>query len=239
MEYENTDDLLNDGIAEEVVAAASQGGNGRRPVSQGPERTPPNENAATGEKSEPDPPRQSAPPPRRSEPPRKVIPYDAYRNRPAIGLNGSPPYSEDCEKGVICSMFLAPGKVSGLIDPKAFFIPAYRILHDAIYEWPEPDKGVDFFWLVEQLTNRGQLDEVGGKAALSELFSFVLTPDNAEHYIQIVQEKATLRQVIAACEKAARQCRDHDTDPGLIIKETQILIDEALHGLRGLSQHVF
>jgi hypothetical protein len=51
MEYENTDDLLNDGIAEEVVAAASQGGNGpgqfhkglnehRRTKTRPPEKSP-------------------------------------------------------------------------------------------------------------------------------------------------------------------------------------------------------
>jgi hypothetical protein len=155
-----------------------------------------------------------------------------YQNRSGIGSNGDgnyhpPPYSEDAEKGAICSMLLAPGETVGFIDPKAFFIPAHRIFHDIICQWSEPDKSVDFIWLVERLIKEGQLDEVGGRYSVSELFSFVPTPANFRHYVGIVQEKFALRQVIAACEKAVRQCRDHIADPGLIIEEAKAAIAKA------------
>jgi hypothetical protein len=164
-------------------------------------------------------------------------PAFAYRNR-SNGLKGddeTTPCSEDGEKGLICSMLRAPGRVVGLIDPNTFFIPAYKILHDIICEWPDPDKRVDFIWLTDQLIKRGQLDEIGGKGAVNALYDFVPSADNADYYVQIVQEKYTLRQIIATCEKATRECRDRDADPGLIIKETQCCIDQALQELNGAA----
>jgi hypothetical protein len=166
----------------------------------------------------------------------------AHRNQPVIALNGDQqplPSSEDGEKGVICSMLRAPGKVVGLIDPKAFSIPAYRILHDVICDWPEPDKPVDFIWLRDRLSKYRQLDEIGGHEPLSALYDFVPTAANADYYIRIVQEKSALRQVIATCEKAARECRDRAAEPSLIIKETQALIDEALQGLNGAAHRTY
>jgi hypothetical protein len=171
------------------------------------------------------------------------VPYPAtYQNRPAVGVKGdqhTPPCSEDAEKGVICSMLLAPGKVVGLIDPTEFYIPAYKILHDIICDWPKPDKSVDFVWLLDQLINRAQLDEVGGREWVSAIFNFVPCADNAPQYVEIVWEKFARRQVITACEKAIQQCRDRDADSGLIIKETQDHIEKASQSLNGAGHKVY
>jgi hypothetical protein len=215
--------------------------------------------ASSGSEQEPDPPpeKESYPPnipqsdaPRQSVAaakdkstgvPTKVVPFSAtHRKRSAISLNGqSPPHSEDAEKGVICSMLRAPGKVVGLVDPQAFFIPALKILHDTICEWPEADKCVDFVWLVDQLINCGQLDEVGGKECLSALFDFVQTPDNAPHYIRIVQEKFALRQLIALSKKTIHRCLDYEPDIVNITKEAQVLTDEALQGLNEAASKTY
>src|SRR5262249_54216619 len=96
-----------------------------------------------------------------------------------------------------------------------------------------------WIWALATLEKTGLLAEVGGKEGLSEVFGFVPSATGLDHYIHIVQEKFALRQVIAACEKAAQQCRDKVADPGLIIKETQTLIDEALQGLNGAAHKTY
>src|SRR6516225_3444393 len=92
------------------------------------------------------------------------------------------PFSEDSEKGLICSLLLAPGEVmkqcAQRINADSFYIPAHRLLFDTIRAWPHPNKKVDFVWLKETLEEREQLAEVGGKEGLNEFFSFVHTPAN-------------------------------------------------------------
>jgi len=67
------------------------------------------------------------------------------------------------------------------------------------------------------LRDRDQLDRVGGAAFVTELFTFIPTAANAAYYIDILQEKWTLRQVIATCtEYAARSYDEQDNVPSLL-----------------------
>jgi hypothetical protein len=121
----------------------------------------------------------------------------------------------------------------GDIDRQAFFLPAHRIVFDLLSQWPEPNKAVNWIWALAMLEKTGLLEEVGGKEGLNQIFGYVPSSAGLEHYTHIVQEKFALRQFIATCEKAAQQCRDQVADPGLIFKETQSLIDQALQELNG------
>ena len=52
--------------------------------------------------------------------------------------NGSLPFSGDAEKGVLCSLILAPDKTvdlcSGLLKPAYFYAPAHRIIYEVLLE---------------------------------------------------------------------------------------------------------
>jgi replicative DNA helicase len=90
--------------------------------------------------------------------------------------NGSLPYSEDAEKGVLCSLILSPREVAKfcaeLLHPDAFYVPAHRIIYEALFAWPK-DGLIDFVWLKSQLKRSRQLDEVGGPEFLNQLYTFV------------------------------------------------------------------
>jgi len=74
-----------------------------------------------------------------------------------------------------------------------------------------------FITLTQVLRDRGQLDQVGGAAFVTELFTFIRLPRNAGYYIEILQEKWTLRQVITTCtEYAARSYDEQDNVPSLL-----------------------
>jgi hypothetical protein len=99
--------------------------------------------------------------------------------------NGSTPCSEDGEKGLLCSLLLAPRVVWNLCSAmrdKNFFFPAHQIIFDTLECCPDPDKKVDFVWLGEALKSRDLLEEVGGKEYISDLYDFVPVPDNARYY---------------------------------------------------------
>jgi replicative DNA helicase len=65
----------------------------------------------------------------------------------------------------------------------------------ALYAKGEP---VDAITLVDELDERGELENIGGKARVHELAALVPASANAGHYAQIVREAATLRGLIRA-----------------------------------------
>jgi hypothetical protein len=151
--------------------------------------------------------------------------------------NGNRPFSEDGEKGVLCSLLLAPGKVAALcskqLRPRAFYIPAHQILYNTILESDKPDETVDFVWLLERLKTSRQLEEAGGKEALSAFYSFVPTPANAEFYIKLVREKYVLRRMVQLCDKLSDQCQDQQADVGSILAEAEREVSEIVQSNNG------
>jgi hypothetical protein len=151
--------------------------------------------------------------------------------------NGEMAFSEDGEKGVICSLLRAPGKVASLcsnrLRPGAFYIPAHQILYDTILQWDQPDKEVDFVWLKETLKASEQLEEVGGKELLSALYNFVPSEANASYYIDLVREKYVLRRLKQACDKVSLQCQDRQADVGSILAEAEREVSEIVQNNNG------
>jgi replicative DNA helicase len=138
------------------------------------------------------------------------------------------PFSEDGEKGVLCSLLLSPREVADIcvlsLRLDAFYIPAHQIIYGLILEFGDRSKPIDFVALKQALKDRNQIEEIGGPEYLSALFSFVPTAANASYYIDIVREKFVLRRLILACNKLSTQCYDQqsDIDPLLDDAEKEI-----------------
>jgi replicative DNA helicase len=126
------------------------------------------------------------------------------------------PFTEDGEKGVLCSLLLSPLEISGLcrtrLQPEAFYIPANRVVYNLVLEFTEKGKPVDFVTLKQTLKDRGQLEAIGGPEYLDELFTFVPTAANANWYIDIIRDKFQLRQLVIECQKAFRDCLDRSLE---------------------------
>jgi replicative DNA helicase len=132
------------------------------------------------------------------------------------------PQSPDAERGVLCSILLQPREVGGLcaekqIKKEHFFIPAHADIYATLLELWDANKPIDFITLTQVLRDRRQLDQVGGAAFVTELFTFLPTAANAGYYIEILQEKYTLREIIKICtEYAARSYDEQDDVPNLL-----------------------
>jgi replicative DNA helicase len=126
------------------------------------------------------------------------------------------PFSEDGEKGVLCSLLLSPRTVLDFyqikLRPEAFYGPAHQTVYIVVAELVDANKPIDFITLKQALKDRGQLDEVGGPEYLNDLFSFVPTAANAEYYIKIIREKYILRQMILTCGRVITQCYDNSEE---------------------------
>ena len=132
------------------------------------------------------------------------------------------PQSPDAERGVLCSILLSPREIGSLcvergLAPECFHIPAHFTIFAVLLELWNAAKPIDFITLTQVLRDRNLLDQVGGAAFVTELYTFIPTAANAAYYIDILQEKWTLRQIITICtEYAARSYDEQDNVPDLL-----------------------
>jgi replicative DNA helicase len=134
-----------------------------------------------------------------------------------------PPQNVEAEESVLGAMLLsatAVGTVSEILDASHF----YRDRHAAVYRamlalWAKGEP-VDAITLADELDERGELEQVGGRAKIAELAALVPAASNVEHYARIVKEMATLRGLVQAGLSIARLGQER---PG----ETADLVDRA------------
>ena len=106
------------------------------------------------------------------------------------------------------------------LAPSDFYDPANREIFAAMKDLATQSRPIDLVTLDEELTRRGRLDAVGGAAYLLELSDSVPSTKNVQAYIDIVDEKATLRRLIGAAEQILQ-----DSYAGE--KENQEILDSA------------
>lgn len=112
------------------------------------------------------------------------------------------PWSQDAEKGFLGSILLAPSRVMDehpWIRPEHFYHPAHAAIYEELLAMREKRKPIDQISVTQWLEDRHLLEEVGGAAGVTELFTFVPTASNAAYYAGIINEKATRRGIIEAC----------------------------------------
>src|ERR671939_2067374 len=143
-----------------------------------------------------------------------------------------PPQNLEAEESVLGAMMLSPGAigaVSEVLDAGDFYRASHGKIYRAalgLYAKGEP---VDAITLVDELEERGQLEEVGGRVRIHELAALVPATANAAHYARIVHELATLRGLIRVGGQIAQLGWDR---PG----ETSDLVDRAEQIVFELSQ---
>jgi replicative DNA helicase len=143
-----------------------------------------------------------------------------------------PPQNLDAEESVLGAMMLSPGAigaVSEVLDAGDFYRESHAKIYRAalaLYAHGEP---VDAITLADQLEERGELDDVGGRARLAEVAALVPATANAAHYARIVSEMATLRGLITAGQEVARLGWER---PG----QTHDLLDQAERVIFELTQ---
>ena len=143
-----------------------------------------------------------------------------------------PPQNLDAEESVLGAMMLSPGAigaVSEVMSPSDFYRESHAKIYRAaltLYGRGEP---VDAITLVDELDQRGELEDAGGKVRIHELAALVPAAANAAHYGRIVREMATLRGLIRAGQEIARLGMER---PG----ETAELVDRAEQVVFDLAQ---
>lgn len=117
------------------------------------------------------------------------------------------PQDADAEKGVLGSILQSPKEVMELCETKRvtkdwFHIPSNQAVWEALeYMHTERTAEIDIITLTAEMRGEKKLEDIGGPAFLTDLFTFMPTAANATYYLDILEEKKTLRDIITVCTK--------------------------------------
>jgi replicative DNA helicase len=112
-----------------------------------------------------------------------------------------PPQNLEAEESVLGAMMLSPGAigaVSEALDAGDFYRESHAKIYRAALALYAKGEPVDAITLVDELEERGDLEDAGGRVRIHELAALVPASANAGHYARIVREMATLRGLIRA-----------------------------------------
>ena len=127
---------------------------------------------------------------------------------PQPDMARTPPNHPESERSVLGAMIRSRQATQLAVErlnPADFFDPANREIFAAMKDMANESRPVDLVTLDAELTRRGRLDAVGGAAYLVELSQGVPSAANVQAYIRIVDEKATLRRLIAAADQILKE----------------------------------
>lgn len=126
------------------------------------------------------------------------------------------PQSLDAEKAVLGCILLSPSDVIDMcaqrIDVKHFYFPAHAQIYEVMLDLWQKSKPIDLITLTQELTDLTVIDQVGGAAAISEIYTFVPTAANVDYYLDILCEKGLLREIITTCTEFAGRGYDELAD---------------------------
>jgi replicative DNA helicase len=131
-----------------------------------------------------------------------------------------PPQNLEAERAVLGGVLLEPEAATRAIEivgPEAFYRPAHGKIFQAMITLFTKREPIDVMTLAEELRKSGDVDVVGGIAALTDLVDSTPSAANIEHYARIVLDKYILRQLIRASTDISEDAYTAGTEAEIIL----------------------
>lgn len=132
-----------------------------------------------------------------------------------------PPQSLDSEKALLSSILQDEDAVDvalGIVDEQMMASNAHRLILRAVKELSGSSSPINILSVLERLTTKKQIDEVGGASYISDVANRVPTGKNVKYFAEVVRDKYIKRLVIKNSNKLIDMA--YSEDDGL---ETEIL----------------
>lgn len=121
------------------------------------------------------------------------------------------------EKSILSSMMQQPTEYIGAaveehLTPGHFYIPAHGTLYQVLLELYDNGQPIELVSLTQLLKDRNLLENLGGAAELTTIYTYAPTAAHFEHHLGIVKSKHILRSVISSCTESISKAYDDPED---------------------------
>lgn len=162
---------------------------------------------------------------------KKYVPFSSADIHKEL-LRRVPPHSAEAETAVLCGLLTRSELMSAIADqlvPEDFYLPANQVVYRCFLDLFSKNSPIDLVTAAEWLKNHNELENAGGSIYLGQLAQAVVVGANAEHYANIVREKAMQRNLIEVCAKIIGNSYDSS-------REVEILLDESEQAVFSVSR---
>jgi len=139
-----------------------------------------------------------------------------------------PPQSLEAERAILGAILLeystALPRAIELLRADEFHKDAHGIIYQAMLRLFERSEPVDALTLAEELRRSGQLEQVGGPAALATLTEEATVATQFASYAHIVRDKAQLRTLIRVAREISEEGFDETSDVQELIDRAEKMI---------------
>jgi len=132
-------------------------------------------------------------------------------------LSRSLPEASDVEKRILSSMIQYPEEYilrakDMELRPEHFYKPSHEFLYSTLLDMFERKKPIEILMLTDALREGNQLDNIGGVAELTDIATCETLHANFNAYLNLVQEKFSLRNVIKFYTKRLNEAYQNPND---------------------------
>ena len=143
-----------------------------------------------------------------------------------------PPQNIEAEQSLLGSLLIdkdAIIRIADIVGPEDFYHDKHKMIFEAILDLFRKREPIDLLTLSNRLIEKEQLEQIGGRTYLVSLSNAVPTSSHVVNYAEIVQKKATLRNLISAASEITKIGYDQE-------EEVVDLLDRAEQRLFSVSQ---
>lgn len=161
-----------------------------------------------------------------------------YQEKPSAAitekiLGRNLPFSVEAERAVLGSLLLHDSQleiISELLLSVDFYVPAHRIIYEAILSIARRNQRLDIVTLQDELEKMGQLVNIGNVMYLLSLQEDIPAVGLIEQHARIIKEKAVLRELINSATQIITNCYSQND------KEIEAVLDDAERTIFEISQ---
>ena len=147
-----------------------------------------------------------------------------------------PPNSVEAEISVLGAMLQDSGAVLRAAEqlvPEDFYQPEHQEIFRVMADMNREHTTIDLVTVQAELSRRGLLEGIGGVRYLLKINQDVPTAANVHEYIRIVQERSTLRRLIAACRDISKDCYSQNREvPEILTGAEKAIFDIVMNWKR-------
>ncbi|GBR77404.1 replicative DNA helicase [Candidatus Termititenax dinenymphae] len=158
-----------------------------------------------------------------------ALPQFLLYNNPPMSEERIPPQNIEAEQSLLGCLLhdsAAVVRVMDRIRPEFFYLSAHTYIFQAIQDLTTQNKAIDLVTVAENLKQKDQIDQIGGRDYLAGLDNSVISSAHAEEYAEIVERNYVLRSIIGAAQDMTLGAYQPDGDPDNIVNDAQKIIFE-------------
>lgn len=143
-----------------------------------------------------------------------------------------PPQNIEAEKSLLGSLLLDKNSIVKIVDflqPKDFYKQTHKEIYQAAIDLFEKSEPIDLLAISARLKEKQLLENIGGRAYLTELINIVPTASHISNYAKIVQRKRILRELIDVSQEINSLGHEEKED-------VDELLDQAEQKIFGIAQ---